>query len=137
MPNTYSQIYLHFVFSPKYREALIKNEFGEELYKYITGIVKNLGQQLIRINGMPDHCHILVRLKPIVAPSKFIQTVKTNSSGWVNNKKFLNHKFNWQIGGGVFSVSHRNVPELINYIENQKEHHKKTSFKDEYLLEFF
>ncbi len=81
MPNTYSQIYLHFVFSPKYREALIKNEFGEELYKYITGIVKNLGQQLIRINGMPDHCHILVRLKPIVAPSKFIQTVKTNSSG--------------------------------------------------------
>ncbi|HDO27504.1 MAG TPA: IS200/IS605 family transposase [Bacteroidetes bacterium] len=90
MPNTYSQIYMHYVFSPKYREALINEEFEEELYKYITGIVKNLKQLLIRINGMPDHCHMLVRLKPMVAPSKFIQTIKTNSSGWLNNKNSLN-----------------------------------------------
>jgi len=133
MPNTYSQIYLHYVFSPKYRQALIKAEFEEELYKYITGITKNLDQQLIRINGMPDHCHLLVRLRPSLAPSKFIQAVKTNSSRWINEKKFLNHRFNWQTGGGIFSVSHRNVPELISYIENQKEHHKKSSFREEYL----
>jgi REP element-mobilizing transposase RayT len=133
MPNTYSQIYLHYVFSPKYRQALIKPEFEQELYKYITGIVKNLNQQMIRINGMPDHCHLLIRLRPSLSPSKLIQTVKTNSSSWINNKKFLNKKFNWQTGGGIFSVSHRNVPQLINYIDNQKKHHSKTAFKDEYL----
>ncbi|MEA1898458.1 MAG: IS200/IS605 family transposase [Bacteroidota bacterium] len=133
MPNTYSQIYLHYVFSPKYRKALIKAEFEEELYKYITGIVKKLDQQLIRINGMPDHCHLLVRLRPSFAPSKFIQAVKTNSSRWVNEKKFLKYRFNWQTGGGIFSVSHRNVPELISYIESQKQHHKKSSFREEYL----
>jgi REP element-mobilizing transposase RayT len=133
MPNTYSQIYLHYVFTPKYRQALIKPEFEEELFKYITGITKNLDQHLIRINGMSDHCHLLVRLRPALAPSKFIQTVKTNSSRWINEKKFLNHKFNWQVGGAVFSVSHRNIPQLINYIDNQKQHHKKASFKEEYL----
>jgi hypothetical protein len=68
-----------------------------------------------------------------MAPSKFIQTVKTNSSRWINEKKFLPHKFNWQVGGGIFSVSHRNVPQLINYINNQKEHHKEANFKEEYL----
>jgi len=133
MPNTYSQIYSHFVFSPKYRDALIIPEFEEELYKYITGVVKNLDQHLIRINGMPDHCHLLVRLRPSIAPSKLIQAVKTNSSRWVNERKFLNHRFNWQTGGGIFSVSYRNVPELINYIENQKQHHEKSNFKIEYL----
>ncbi len=133
MPNTYSQIYLHYVFSPKYRQALIKAEFEEELYKYIAGIIKNLDQQLIRINGMPDHCHLLVRLRPSLAPSKFIQAIKTNSSRWINEKKFLNQRFNWQSGGGIFSVSHRNVPELISYIENQKGHHKKSCFREEYL----
>ena len=133
MPNTYSQIYIHYVFSPKYREALISNAFEEELFRYVTGIVKNLDQHLIRINGMPDHCHMLVRLRPAIAPAKFIQTVKANSSNWINEKGFTPHKFNWQTGGGVFSVSHRNVPELINYISNQKEHHKKSSFKDEYV----
>ena len=133
MPNTYSQIYLHYIFSPKYRKTLIKVEFEEELFKYITGVVKNLDQQLIRINGMPDHCHLLVRLRPSLAPSKFIQAVKTNSSRWISEKKFLKHRFNWQIGGGIFSVSHRNVAELISYIENQKEHHKKASFREEYL----
>ncbi len=133
MPNTYSQLYSHFVFSPKYRDALIKPDFEEELYKYMTGIIKNLAQQLIRINGMPDHCHLLVRLRPSIAPSKFIQAVKTNSSRWVNENNFLQHRFNWQTGGGIFSVSYRNVPELIRYIETQKQHHKKSSFKVEYL----
>ncbi len=133
MPNTYSQIYLHYVFSPKYRRALIKVEFEEELYKYIAGIINNLDQQLISINGMPDHCHLLVRLRPSLAPSKFIQTIKTNSSRWISEKKFFKHSFNWQTGGGIFSVSHRNVPKLVNYIETQKEHHKKSSFREEYL----
>ena len=133
MPNTYSQIYLHYVFSPKYRKGLINVEFEKELFKYITGIVKNLDQNLIKINGMPDHIHLLVRLRPSLAPSKFIQTVKTNSSRWITENKLIKGKFSWQTGGGIFSVSHRNVPDLIRYIENQKDHHKKQRFKEEYL----
>lgn len=133
MPNTYSQIYLHFVFSPKYRQALINHAFEVELFKYITGIVKNLDQNLISINGMPDHCHLLVRLRPAMASSKFIQAVKTNSSRWINEKKFLPDKFSWQIGGGIFSVSPNGVPAVVRYIENQKKHHKKANFRDEYL----
>ncbi len=134
MPNTYSQIYLHYIFSPKNRKALILPRFEEYLLKYITGIIKNLGQKLIRINAMPDHCHLLVRLKPAIAPATFIQVVKSNSSRWINEGRFLNHPFNWQTGGGVFSVSYRNVPALIQYIDKQKEHHKKTSFKEEYVM---
>ncbi len=133
MPNTYSQIYLHFVFTPKYRKSLIIPEIEDNLYKYITGIVKNLDQKLIRINGMPDHCHLLVRLRPSMAPSKFIQTVKANSSAWINKNGFFKHKFRWQVGGGVFSVSERNVDQLIYYIENQKEHHRKQNFKNEFI----
>ena len=132
MPNTYSQIYLHYVFSPKYRRALIKPDFEQELYKYITGIVKKMDQQMIRINGMPDHCHLLIRLRPSLSPSKLIQAVKSNSSSWINKKGFLRDNFNWQTGGGIFSVSHKNIPGLINYIDNQKEHHKKVTFQDEY-----
>lgn len=113
--------------------TLIQPEFEKELFKYIGGIVKNIDQQLISINGMPDHCHILVRLRPAMAPSKFVQTVKSNSSRWINDNGFYNGRFSWQTGGGIFSVSHENVPTLIHYINNQKEHHKKTRFKDEYL----
>ena len=133
MPNTYSQIYLHFVFSPKNRLALISPDIETELFKYITGVVKNLGQHLIAINGMPDHCNLLVRLRPAMAPSKFIQAVKTNSSRWINEKKFLSNKFSWQVGGGIFSVSPSGVPRVVKYIETQKKHHKKTNFRDEYL----
>jgi len=113
MPNTYSQIYLHFVFTPKYRSSLIKPEFEDELFKYITGIVKALDQHLIRINGMPDHCHLLARLRPSLAPSKFIQRVKANSSSWINKSGYLKTRFSWQVGGGIFSVSERNVDQLI------------------------
>ena len=133
MPNTYSQIYLHFVFTPKYRKSLIIPEIEDNLYKYITGIVKNLDQKLIRINGMPDHCHLLVRLRPSMAPSRFIQTVKANSSAWINKNGYFKHKFSWQVGGGFFSVSERNVDQLIYYIENQKEHHRKQNFKNEFI----
>jgi len=124
---------MHFVFSPKYRKALITEEIETELFKYISGIIKNTDQHLIKINGMPDHCHILVRLRPAIAPSKFIQIVKANSSAWLNKKFFPNQHFSWQTGGGIFSVSHKYVPGLISYIENQKRHHKKSTFKTEYL----
>ena len=152
MPNTYSQLYYHYIFSPKNRDALITSNFEQNLYKYITGVVKNLNQILIQINGMQDHIHLLVRLKPAIAPSTFIQKVKANSSKWINENNFLVGKFAWQSGGSIFSVDYNRVDEVKKYILNQKEHHKNKTFKEEfielmdlykviyderYLLEFF
>jgi len=82
---------------------------------------------------MPDHCHMLVRIRPSTAPSEIMQKVKSNSSSWINNNNFLTTRFNWQNGGGIFSVSYRNVPKLVEYIEKQKEHHNRSTFKREYL----
>lgn len=133
MPNTYSQIYLHFVFSPKYRQALIKPEYEKELFNYIAGITTNVNQELVRINGMSDHCHMLVRMRPTIALSKFIQLIKANSSKWINENRFLPRRFNWQAGSGIFSVDYHNVNRIIKYIERQKEHHRQSRFKDEYI----
>lgn len=82
---------------------------------------------------MPDHIHILMRLRPAISPAKYIQTVKANSSKWVNENNFLDHRFSWQVGGGIFSVNPRGVNRVIRYIENQKVHHNKRKFKGEYL----
>lgn len=133
MPNTYSQIYLHCVFSPKYRQSLIIPEIEPLLYKYIYGIARNLNQTLIRINGMPDHVHLLVRIRPAISPSTFVQKVKANSSKWINENNFFNHHFNWQAGSGIFSAGHRHLSHLVKYIDNQKAHHKRSTFKTEYL----
>ena len=133
MPKTYSKIYLHYIFTPKYRNAIILPEFEERLYKYISGIVKSLDQTLIQINGMPDHIHLLVRLKPTMASATFIQKVKGNSSKWINEQKFLPKKFRWQIGSAVFSVDYRKVDIVKNYIKHQKEHHNNVPFKKEFV----
>ncbi len=133
MPNTYSQIYLHCVFAPKYRQALIKPEFEDKLHKYMIGIAKNLNQNIVAINSMPDHCHLLVRIRPTMAPSDFLQKIKGNSSKWINKQGFLQHKFNWQVGSGIFSANYKGIPTLISYIAHQKEHHRKEGFKTEYV----
>ena len=133
MPNTFSQLYYHFVFATKYREAMLRDEFREELHQYISGIVKGLDQTLIQINSVPDYCHLLVRLRPAMAPSVFVQKVKSNSSGWINKKGFLRVKFQWQTGSGIFTVGPKDVEIVKRYIQNQQEHHRKTRFRDEYL----
>jgi len=134
MPNTFSKLYIHHVSAVKYRQALILPSFEEELYRYIVGIIKNLGQTPLQVNGMPDHIHIAARLRPDMAPATFVQKVKANSSRWINDQAFLPQKFAWQTGGGIFSVSRTHVEPLRNYIKNQKAHHKKKgSFRREYL----
>ncbi|KGE88102.1 MAG: IS200/IS605 family transposase [Phaeodactylibacter xiamenensis] len=133
MPNTFSKIYIHHVSAVKYRQALILPSFEEELYKYIVGIIKNLGQTPLQVNGMPDHIHIAARLRPDMAPATFVQKVKANSSKWINDQGFLPQRFNWQTGGGTFSVSRTHVDALRHYIKNQKAHHAKKSFRKEYL----
>lgn len=133
MANTYTQIYLHVIFAVKGRGNLISSTWKEELYKYITGIVTNKNQKLIAINGMPNHVHLLVGLKPDIALSDLIRDVKANSSKFINDKQWVMGKFEWQSGFGGFSYSHSQLDVIIKYIRNQEEHHKTKSFKEEYI----
>ncbi len=132
MANTYTQIHLHFVFVVKYRQAVISKAWKDELYKYITGIVQNNGHKLLIINGVEDHVHMLVGMRPVQSVSDFMQDVKASSSKWVNERRLINGKFEWQAGYGAFSYSSSDLANVISYINAQEEHHKKTTFKDEY-----
>lgn len=133
MANTYSQIYIHIVFAVKGRQNLISVKWKDELNKYITGIVTNEGQKLIAINGMPDHMHILIGMKPTATLSNIVRDIKANSSKFINQKQWVAGKFEWQQGFGAFSYSHSQLNTVINYIQKQEKHHKVKTFKEEYL----
>lgn len=133
MANTYSQVYIHIVFAVKGRQNLISTNWKDEVYKYITGIISSKDQKLIAINGMPDHVHILIGLKPDKSISDLVRDIKSNSSKFINDKKWINGKFEWQTGFGAFSYSHSQLTNVINYIRNQEEHHKTKTFKEEYV----
>ena len=133
MPNTYTQLYIQFVFAVKYRAAVIDALWKDELYKYITGIVQKQKHKLIAMNGMPDHVHILVGLHPSQSISELLQDIKGSSSKWINEKGFVKGKFEWQAGYGAFSYSKSHLKNVIRYIEHQEEHHAKKSFREEYV----
>jgi REP element-mobilizing transposase RayT len=133
MANTYSQIYIQTVFAVDGRLSLIQPAFKEELYKYMTGIVTNSRQKLIAINGMSDHVHILIGLKPAIALADLVRDLKADSSNFINKKKWVRGRFNWQEGYGAFSYGHSQLDTIITYIRNQERHHHRRTFKDEYL----
>ena len=133
MANTFSQIYIQTVFAVSGRLALITPDFKEELNKYITGIITKQDQKLIRINGMLDHFHILIGLKPAMALANLVRDIKSDSSEWINKKKLARGKFAWQEGYGAFSYGHSQLDMIIRYIMNQEQHHQRRSFRDEYL----
>jgi putative transposase len=133
MANTFSQIYIQLVFAVQHRNALIDTIWEEHLYQYITGIIQNKGQKLIAINGMPDHIHIFIGLKPSCCISDLVREIKKSSSIFIKENNFSKQPFNWQEGFGAFSYSHSHIDMVYKYIINQKEHHKKHSFKEEYL----
>lgn len=133
MPNTYSQIYIQIVFAVKGRENLISKSHREELHKYITGIVQKREQKMLSVFCMPDHCHLLIGLKPSMSISDLVRDIKAGSSKFINDSKWVRGKFNWQEGFGAFSYSKNQIDTVCNYILNQEEHHKKRSFKEEYL----
>ena len=139
MANTYSQIYVQIVFSVQGWHNVISKEHREELHKYITGIVSNRGQKLLALFAMPDHIHMLVGLQPNMAVSDLVRDVKAGSSKFITEKKWVKGKFSWQVGFGTFSYSRTQIDRVIKYILNQEEHHKKKTFKEEYieLLEEF
>lgn len=133
MANTYSQIYIQVVFAVQGRVSLIEREWKDELYKYITGIVKKHNQKLLAIGGVANHVHILLNIKPNIALSDLVRDIKANSSRFVNEKRLVKGKFSWQDGFGAFSYSISQLDDVIRYIQNQEDHHRETSFKDEYL----
>jgi REP element-mobilizing transposase RayT len=133
MANTYSQIYLHFVFAVQNRLSLIKKRWQNELYNYLIAIISNQGHKVYAINGMEDHLHILISMNPTQSPSKLMYEVKRSSSLWINNQKLSAGKFSWQEGFGAFSYGKSQLPGIIAYIERQEAHHKTRSFREEYL----
>lgn len=133
MANTYTQIHVQFIFAVKYRNGLIQPTFKAELYQYISGILKPHNHKLLAINGMSDHIHIFIGMRPTQSISDLMQDIKGNSSKWINEKSFLKVRFEWQEGYGAFSYSKSHVNNVIDYIKNQEEHHKKESFIAEYL----
>jgi REP element-mobilizing transposase RayT len=132
MANTYTQLYIHIVFAVKGRYNLILEQHKDELYKYITGIIKNKGQKLLCINGMSDHIHIFIGMKPDIALSDLVRDVKHFSTNFINEKHWFKGKFYWQEGFGAFSYSHSQIDVVAKYILNQAQHHKKTTFREEY-----
>jgi len=133
MANTYTQIYVQIVFAVQGRQSLIRPQHNDELQKYMTGIISRQGQKLIAINNMPDHFHILVGQTPTVALSDLVRGIKAGSSGFINDRRWVLGRFSWQEGFGAFSYSHSQLDAVIRYIQNQQEHHRRTTFQEEYL----
>jgi len=133
MPGTFSQIYIQVVFAVKGRENLISNNWKTDLHKYISAIIKGKEQKPIIVNGMPDHIHAFIGLRPAMAIADIVRDIKNNSSNFINENKFVKGKFSWQQGYGAFSYSHSHIDKVYNYILNQEAHHKKKTFKEEYL----
>jgi putative transposase len=133
MPNTYSQIYLQFVFAVKYRQSLIPKEHKEEVHKYITALVQNRKAKMIAVHCMPDHAHLFVGYKPSVLISDFVKEIKVESNEFLNSKAWMKSRFNWQDGYGVFSYSHSHIDRVAKYVMNQEQHHKRKTFRKEYL----
>jgi REP element-mobilizing transposase RayT len=134
MANTYIQIYIQIIFAVQGRQNLVAPSKREILQRYIAGIIKNNNQKLLAIYANPDHVHLLVGINSLnFKISDFVREIKANSSRFINEEKWLNGKFNWQEGYGAFSYSKSQIDKVVNYILNQEEHHKKRSFKEEYL----
>jgi putative transposase len=132
MSNTYTQIHIHVVFAVKNRVGIIHKDWSDELYKYITGIIQKNDHKLLIINGVEDHVHLFFGMRPTQTLSDLIQDVKANSSKWINEKGFVQGRFEWQSGYGAFSYSKSQISSVIKYIENQEVHHTKQTFLEEY-----
>ena len=133
MANTYTQLYIHLVFSPKNREALIKKEWKDELEKYITAVVQNREHKLLAIGSMPDHIHIFIGYNLNETIPILVEDIKTSSNNWIKQKRLSKFKFEWQRGYGAFSHSHSQIDAVVKYIRNQEVHHQNETFKEEYL----
>lgn len=133
MSSTYSQIYIQIVFAVKGRENLISKKWCGDLHKYISGIITNKGHKAIIVNGVADHVHIFVGLKPKESISDLVRDVKSSSAKFINDNRYVRGRFSWQEGYGAFSYAQFQIEKVYNYILNQEEHHKKRTFREEYI----
>ncbi|MBI5760890.1 MAG: IS200/IS605 family transposase [Planctomycetales bacterium] len=133
MPGTHTNLLYHLVFSTKKRLPMITDAIEAELYKYLGGIVRGEGGILLEVGGMPDHVHLLVKLKPTIAVSDMLRLLKANSSKWVNEEKLKYRKFGWQDGYAAFTASQSQGDKVTKYIRNQKQHHRTRDFKTEFV----
>jgi putative transposase len=138
MSHTYTYLATHIVFSTKDRAPLITSDLKSRLYAYVSGILRDLNSKPTAMNGTADHVHLLVWLPPTLALAEAMRVVKANSSKWVNEElrrmeQRQGAKFGWQTGYAAFSVSRSGVDEVVRYIEQQEEHHRKFSFQEEFL----
>ena len=133
MAGTYSQIYIQIVFAVQGRQNLLQKAWRQEVFKYMAGIINNKEQKPIIVNGVEDHVHVFVGLKPSKALSDLVRDVKNNSSNFINDHKWIRGRFSWQEGYGAFSYSHSQIEGVYDYILNQEQHHAKQAFKDEYM----
>lgn len=133
MAGTYHQIHLQIIFAVKGRANLLHKEWRQEVFKYISGIIKAKDHKPIIVNGVSDHVHVFVGLKPAVSVSDLVRDIKNNSSNFINDRKWIPNKFDWQNGYGVFSYGHSQIEQVYNYILNQERHHHKKTFREEYI----
>jgi len=133
MANTYSNLFYHIVFSTKSRVGLIHRDIEERVWAYIGGIARKHGLTALQIGGIENHIHALIMAKPVVSPSDIAKYLKGDSSKWIKTEFSELEGFAWQGGYGVFSVSKSNAPDVIEYIRNQREHHKRQTFEEEYV----
>ena len=133
MADTYTQLYIRIIFAVKGRESLIPKQHKEALHQYITGIITHKKQTVIQINSMPDHLDILVGISPDLAISDLVRDIKANSSKWINRKRWVVGRFEWQSGFGAFSYAHSQLDRVVDYIKNPESHHSDRTFRAEYL----
>ncbi|MDP5121093.1 MAG: IS200/IS605 family transposase [Spirosomaceae bacterium] len=131
--GTYSQVYIQVVFAVKGKQNLMQKAWRKELHKYISGIITAKGHKSIIVNGVGDHIHCFIGLKPSIAISDLVRDIKSNSSKFINEQNFVRGKFEWQSGYGVFSYAQSQIKSVYNYILNQEEHHKTKTFREEYI----
>ena len=132
MPGTYHQIFIQCIFAVKGRTNSLKKEWRNDLFRYMSGIIENTGNKSIIVNGVSDHVHLFLGLKPSNRLSDIVRDVKNNSSNFINKNKFVPGKFAWQEGYGAFSYSKSQIQQVYNYVLNQEEHHRKKTFREEY-----
>ena len=133
MANTYHQVYIQTVFAVKYRAAVIDKRWNSQLFAVIGNLINESGCKTILVNGVEDHVHCFFGLKPPTSISDVMKNAKAKSSKWLNESGLLQHHFGWQAGCGVFSYSQSHIKNVYNYIQNQEQHHKKQTFREEYI----
>jgi REP element-mobilizing transposase RayT len=132
MANTFTQIYIQIVFSVRNRLKLIDPLWEDELYRYISGLIKQKGEKCLSVNGMPDHIHIFIGMSPDCILSDLVREIKKSTNRFIKTKGLIKGPFYWQVGYGAFSYSHSQLDRVIKYILNQKKHHRVLSFEEEY-----